>query len=444
MFTLEALSRRYLAHMPDQHRVLLLASALLFLGSCKKDKADELPVVRILFPAAGSTLLIPDTITVRVQAEDDRLVGSVTVMLTDGNGVPIGPQAQTIVNTSSTTVDLELAVTGERIESGTYTLVARVSDGDQDGFAFQDMVVQATPLRLRSVFVLPPVNEPAPYPITRIDSLGDVSTWMTLSELSGAAIDLDHLFVGGTTSQGLVKVDVNTGAPTQLLTNMGVGTDPYFQGIVIDPSDARLYTGTLDGTIRGFFPTGNGSFTAQSPPGWYSEFTLVVDDQLVSAAFNPIPAQRKIIGYDLLSGTLLAQYPLDNEPVTLFYRDDDHALVFGNRVGDGVVQERNIDLGGVFEMRVFPADPILAVARINQDTFIIARTSGLFRFTYVSNSVTFISSLAATALAYDKVSGAILVGLGNQLVTMDPFNGNVLDSRTLPTAIGSILLLTNR
>lgn len=444
MFTLEALSCRYLAHMRDQHRALLLASALLLLGSCKKDKGDEVPVVRILFPAAGSTLSIPDTITVRVQAEDDRLVGSVTVTLTDGNGVPICPQAQTIVNTGSATVDLALAVTSERIESGTYTLVARVSDGDQDGFAFQDMVVHAAPLRLRSVFVLPPASAAAPYPITRIDSLGNMSTWMSLSELSGAAIDLDHVFVGGTTSQGLVEFDVNTSASTQLLANAGVGTEPYFNGVTIDPSDARLYTGTLDGYIRGFFSTGNGSFTALSPSGWYSERTVVVDDQVVSAAFNTVSAQRKIISYDRSSGTLLAQYPFDNEPVALFQRDDDHGLVFGNRGGDGVVQERNIDLGGVFEIRVFPLDPIRAAARINSDIFIIARASGLYRFSYGSNAVTSISSMDAMALAYDKISGALLVGNGNELVTMDPMNGNVLDSRTLATTIGSILLLTNR
>ena len=430
--------------MRHQHRALLLASVLLFLGSCKKDKADEPPVVRILFPTAGSTLSIPDTITVRVQAEDDHLVRSVTVLLTDGNGVPIGPSYQTNVNTGSTTAELELALTDERIESGTYTLVARASDGDQDGFAFQDLIVQAAPLRVRSVFVLPPFNTTAPHPIVRIDSLGDISTWMTLSELSGSAIDLDHLFVGGTTSQGLQALDVNSGSSTQLLANMGVGSEPYFRGIAVDPEDERLYTGTRDGFIRGFFASGNGAFNANSPPGWYSEHTVVVDDQVVSTAFDPVSTQRKIIGYDRLNGTLLTQFPLDNEALALFHRDDEHSLVFGNRALDGVVQDRNINLGGVFEMRVFPADRIHSATRINSDTFIIASASGIHRFNYGSNSVTTISSMDASALAYDKVSGALLVGNGNELVTMDPVNGNVFDSRTLPTTIGSIHILTNR
>ncbi len=430
--------------MRDQQRALLLGICMLALFGCKKDKEGEPPTVSFLLPDAGYSVHVPDTIPVRVAVSDDHRVESLTVLVEDADGTPVTASINTSIGLASGTVELALPVVGERIESGTYTLVARASDGEQDGRAFQSIIVQATPLRVRSLFVVPPVGTAPPYPIMRIDSLGELTTWWTLSELSGASLDLDHVYTTGTTGQGLLKMDINSGSTVQLLANTGVGTGSFFHGLVSEPADGNTFVGSSDGLLRGFTPTGNGTFTASSPGGWYSERTTVVDDRVVSIAFDPITTQRKMIAYAASSGTLLGQFPVDNNVVALFRRDDDHALLFGDRNGDGVIQERNVDQGGVFEMRVFPGEPILAATSIGGNEFAVALASGIHRFSYNSNSLVPLSSITATTLAYDRVSGTLLAGIGDQLVTLDATTGAQLGIRTLPGAIGTILILTNR
>ena len=443
----QSLASRYLSPMRDQQLALLLACALLALGSCRKDKDDAAPTVHIYAPFAGSTLAIPGTITISAHVVDDNSVEAVTAELVDANGVPIAPSAQIAVNSASATVQLEITLNSERITSGTYTMIVRATDGENDGRAFVDINVLAAPLRVRSVFVLPPISSAPPYAITRLDSTGTTIAWTSVTELSGSAMDLDHLYIAGTTAQPLVKMNPNTGASAMVLANDGVpgGSGSFFHGLAVDPSDHRSYIGTIEGSLRGYSASGGGVFAATSPTGLYSEMTVVVNDLVVSAAIEPVSGTRTLVNHAYSSGVVLGQFPLDVVPTALFAHGTDHVFVFGNRNGDGVVQERNVEAGGVYEMQLFTGDPVRAVAQVNASTYVIALQSGIIKFTYQNNGISPVSSgTTADALVYEPASGSLLVGAVSQLITMDPNTGVVLDTRSMPTEVGSILLLMNR
>ncbi len=445
--TRQSLARRYLSAMRDQQLALLLGCVVFALGGCKKDKDDEAPTVHIQAPLAGSTLAIPGTITISAHVVDDNSVEVVTAEIVDANGVPIAPSTQATVNSASATVQLEITVNSERITSGTYTVVVRATDGENDGRAFLDINVLAAPLRVRSVFVLPPITSAPPYTITRLDSTGTTSTWATVTELSGCTIDLDHLYLAGTTTEPLTRWNVNTGSTSLLLNNDGVpgGSLSYFHGLKVDPTDHRTYTGTLDGALRGFNTSGAGVFAATSPTGLYSEMNTVVNDLVVSAAIEPVSGSRTLVNHAYSSGVLLGQFPLDVVPTALFAHGTDQLFVFGNRNGNGVLQERNVQSGGVYEMQLFASDPLRAVAQVNESTYLIALQSGIIKFTYQNNGISPISSgMVANAIVYEPASGSMLVGTGNQLITIDPNTGALLDTRSMPHEVGTILLLMNR
>lgn len=437
---------RYLAAMRDQQWALLLGCLLLFCAACRKDKDSTAPNVRIFQPAAGSTVNIPDTITIGVHVEDDGIVEQLTVFLADANEVPVGPSVQMTIQSSNADVNVDLAITNERLATGQYTVIARASDGENDGRAFLDLNVQAAPLRLRSTFVVPVFGSPGPFPILRIDSTGAESIWTTTAELGGATIDLDHLYLAGTATLPLERRGIMSGSSAVVLANDNVpgSSLPFFYGLAVDPADQRSYVGTISGWIRGFNPQGNAVFTATSPSGTYSERTVVVGEVLVSASRDPVSDTRSLVNYAHSSGVQLAQYPLDQAPVAMHAHGPSHVLVFGNRNGAGVIQERNVVAGGVYEMQVFAGDPIQAVARIDEQTFAIARSSGIVRFSYPTNALWTLSSANAAALAFDPVSGGLLAGAGDQLITMNANTGTQLDVRTIPFSVGGILLHLNR
>lgn len=430
--------------MFDQQRALVVGCSLLLLTACKKDGDNTPPSVNILAPAAGSTVSLPDTIMVRVQLSDNELVEHLTVGVADAVGNPIGPFVGRHIGSSSATVDLVVPITNERIESGSYRIIARASDGGSDGTAFSTLVLNAVPLRLRSVFIAPPNAVSGPVPLVRIDSTGAQSIWTTLNDLGGTSIDLDHVYTTGWSSDALVRYGINSGNSTTLWTNQSSAGSRYFFGTKVDPTDERFYVGTRDGYLRGWNNGGTASFTAVLPSGWYSECTSVLETEVVSAAVNSAGTERRLITFDRTNGVLLAQFTSDIEPVELYAKDASHVLVFGNRTGSGTITDRNAQTGGAFEMRSFPNEAIHAVARIDANNFVIALPSGLKRFNSASNSVVGLAGSQANALAYDAATGALFVGVGQDLLTLDAISGTVVATTTLPMVIGRILPLDNR
>ncbi len=435
--------------MRDQHRALLLGCVLVFFGSCNKDKDENAPNVRIVAPSEGYSLSIPDTLAIRVEVDDDRNVERLVIAVTNELGVPIAPAIAVDVNSTSATIEQALVFIDESTESGHYTIMAYTTDGTNEKRDFVDISIQAAPLRLRAVFIAPPTSEPPPYAITRIDSLGGISDWTTISEFAGAAIDpqTKHLILAGGAYQPLTALPTEAGISTWIVSNQnGAGASwPYFLGLCLDPDDGRCYFGTDDGLIRGFSGNGQSQFNAQTLANHRSYGTAILGDLLVSHQKENVLGTSRLVTYASSSGVLQTSFPLDMETVELFRRSDDQVLVFGNRAGEGVIQDRNVLFGGNFEMRVFSEGPIASVVRLNANTWVIALPNRLVRFDYPSNGISELAAgVAATALAYESATGSLYVGSGSNITLLDPMTGTITGAFSLSEPVGSILPLLNR
>lgn len=437
----------YLGNVGNVRWVLTLLALLLLASACRKDKDTDPPQIRFILPANGSTVAVPDTLLVQVEVSDERSVKSVTIGLEDGNGVPVSPPQTVQVNSVSAVVTRELALTNERLPTGTYTLSAMASDGENQARTFRTISLQAAPLRLRALFLAPPIGSGGALAITKIDSVGNLSQYLTISESGGAAIDPDRLYIAGTITQALVglpQVEGLTGITVPNLNPAG-STIPFFRGVTVDPADARLYFGTNDGFIRGLGQNGAQTFTAQSPTGFRSIHSAVMGDVLVSFARNEAAAELRLITHAYSSGVVLGQFTADLDPVFLMPRNNAQLLVFGNRNGTGLIQERNVVQGGGFDLREFSEGPISAVARLDANTAIVAIPDRLIRYSANSNTVVLLAQgFTAQALAYEPATGSLHVGVGNMLFTVDPLTGAQSSSTMIPHDIGTILPLLNR
>ncbi|MBK9176099.1 MAG: hypothetical protein IPM46_07120 [Flavobacteriales bacterium] len=433
--------------MADQHRLSFLILLVALILGCRKDKDSEPPKAIFLQPVEGFSVNIPDTIAVVVAVSDDRLVESLTVLVANMDGVPIAPAVVVSVGAREQTIHIDLPLTDERIESGGYVLTARANDGSQDGRAFRGLVVQAAPLRVRSTFLVPPPSQSPPFILTRIDSSGAPSTFVTLDELGGATLDREYLYTAGTAMSPLRRWNLNSGGPSILASNPGTGSTavPYFLGLVRDPVDGRIYVGTQDRQLLGFSISGVQVFSANTLIGFRSEATAVVGDNLISSAYNPVLQQRMLVQHAYSSGVLLSQWPSSVAPIGLSERDASHLLLFGNTAEGGAIQEINVLQGGVFTMREFPGEPIQCVTRLAPGTYALGFASGVRRFDYQSNAVVPLASgMNAACLTFNPVSGALLVGSGSSLIELDPLTGATGAPWIAPHDIGAIHLQLNR
>jgi len=437
----------YLGAMVARYALPFLLFTVVLLGACRKDRDEDAPKVKFLEPAASSMIQVPDTIVVRVEVSDERTVERVTIALNDVNGVPVVPTISVQVNAASATIVRALPITSERLLSGIYTLAVTARDGTNEARAFRTINLQAAPLRSRALYITPPVGYPPPVPVWRIDSTGALSQYVSLQEFGGGAIDPDRLYLAGITIQGLQGIPQTTGGAALNIPNTGPAgaTAPFFLGPTADRTDGRFYFGNNEGFIRGYNQGATQAFTAQSPIDLRSLQTAVVGSVLASAARHQVLNTWQLVTHAMPSGAVLAQFPMDLEPVQLLARNSQQLFIFGNRNGTGVVQERNVAQGGATDLQSFNQGPISAVAVLNSSTAVVAVPGMLMRFNAGSNSLNVLAQgLTAQSLAYDPASGILYAGVDEQLLAMDPLTGSSTVLFSFPHPVGRILPLLNR
>lgn len=430
--------------MYQQCRLIAALLVLLCLG-CRKDKDETAPKVQFIAPSGGTVFAVPDTIGIRLSVSDDNVVERVTVTLQDANGATVAMAATAVVNASSGTVERTLVVNNERLLSGTYTLVARATDGTNEGRAFHDVTVLEAPLRLRAVYLAPPFTADMAT-IRKVDSLGTLSDVVTVSDLNGVAVDgfSQHLFVAGYQFAPLQAIPT-AAFSTPWLVPVPANNEPeQFTSIALDPSDNGLYFSTRDGFIRGYTGEGVPFFTAQCLTGHRCEAIVVMGD-LVATWQRAIVGGAPVVVRYFPSGTVTETLPVAHARVTLFTRTNASLLLFANDNGQGIIEDINIVAAGTPEVRSFNEGEIRAVARLDANNYAVALPSRVLRFNYPTNTIAELATgITANALAYDPASGTLFVAQGSDLLYMDANTGVILNTVATGTAIGHILPLRNR
>ncbi len=424
---------------------LLLVFLAVGILACKKDKDETAPRVRIIAPVAGTSINVPDTFTVRVEVSDDHIVEAVTIELLDADGITVASAGSISVNASSGTFARDIQLTDERLRSGSYTLAARASDGENDGRGFLGINVLEAPLRLRSIFLAPPFST-GPVSIMRIDSLGELSTWATSQDFNGIAVDSygQHLIVAGSRFAPLQALPTAASANLWQVNAPANDQEEQFTAVTVDPKDSRVYFATRDGFIRGYTGAGIQQFIAQCLEGHRCEAIVVLDGEVATWQRAVVGGASQIVSYSV-AGTVLHQFLLEHERVALFHRTGTSLVHFANEAGSGLIENMNVSVGGTPEVRNFPGETIRAVVRLDANTYVIALDDRLVRYTYSTDLVSQISAgISADALAYESATGALYVAEGSTLHSLDASTGMVINTVSTGSPIGHILPLLNR
>ena len=434
-----------LIHMKGVARAALILTTLLFSLACRKDEDRTAPSVQILQPAPNAQLQVPDTLIVQVQVSDERTVERVVIDVLDGQGIPIVPSAVVQVNSSSRMVYAEFRLTDERIRSGDHTIIARASDGSNEGRGFRTIAIAETPLRSRMVFVAPPFSEGS-ITIQRVDSTGVLGFFQQVQDFAGIAVDSDsqHLMVAG--SRFTPFQAFPTAPYSGIWTVLPPGNDVpgQFTSLSVDPSDDRTYLASRDGVIRGYTGEGAQQFNALCLDAFRCDAVLAVDDRIVTwqrAIASPV---ERIITY-AVAGTVRETFPIEMQRLAWFRRTTDRVVLFGNIGEEAVIRDLNIPEGGTPVRRVFDNGPMRLAIQLSSNEYLVALQDRIVRYQYQTDMVSTVATgINADAMAYDRATGILLVGEGQDLKSVDPNSGQVIGSLPTGSPIGHILPLANR
>ncbi len=433
--------------MRYQQALLLPLLLAAILGACKKERGNAKPQVAIISPPENASVSIPDTLLVKIEASDDRGLQQVAVTLVDQDNVPVLAGVSATAHGTSATMTLELPIIDEQLASGAYKLYATASDGELIGKDWRNLHVSAAPLRLRAVFT---VTEPAPGNVAlyRTDSTGQTTlarTWPI--DLAGAGISAaaQRLFIAGGVSGDLQALEPDGLGTVWSRPNLSSTGIPWFTSMDVC-ADGRVYVGQADGTIQGFLAgNGTGGAGGTLPEMFRALQAVTMGDLLLATERHFVTGEHRLGIYYPQSGTMASTQVLDVDPVALFPRDAGHALIFGNRSGQGRVLDRTLSGGGTWEAYSWPS-PITAVVRLSELTWLVALANGdLERFTYNTiGSIHIGNSPVLGTMALDPVNGRVYGGTDGQVLLIDPMNGTTAPGWPVDGQVRKVLPLTNR
>jgi len=439
-------AHRYFAWMRCQQALMLLVVPVLFWTACRKDEDGEPPTVSITAPGAALTVVMPDTLRVVAEISDNERIESVTFSVLDAQGFPITAPFTVEPSSNPVTLTVDLPLTSDLVLSGEHEVKVVASDGTGRGTSSRLIDVVAIPRRLRAIYLLsqPVASEVA---VHRIDSTGQLQAVSTIAQdLSTAAVSSrgQRLFLGGGFTGPLRAVLPDLGTTLAQVPGQNTLQAPYFTALHVGLT-GLLFTATNDGQLRRYNKDLNGTgYLAGALANYRITAVLELENTVITAQAAIASADQRLVQYSPIGGAQTDIRVLDKVPVALLPRDADHILLFGNRNGEGVVEDRDITDGGYWEPRTFPA-PIDAVVRLDANTYIVATGGDLVRFTYNNaGAITIATGVQVQELAYNQVSGELIVASGNTALIMDPMNGSLIDTYTLPQAVEHVLPLFNR
>lgn len=437
-----AVTVRYFVMMHGRIPLSLLIILSIGLAGCRKEKEDRGPVIEIASPAAGTTLHVPDTLAVNVTVTDDELVTSVRITLEDHNGIPIAPTIIEDVNAPDATLQRQIIVSEPMIAAGSYSLAVRASDGNTTTSAFRSVNVLEADRRLRAVFIVQRNGGS----LQRIDSTGNVTEFAAFPQIAEAEVNSfgQHLYIASDPFSPLEVIATSSNSSSWQLQNNNTGVGHYFTSITTDHTDDRTYISSNDGAIRGYRSGNVTLFNAQAQPDFIPYANMVIGDRFLSEQRALVGSEARLVAYTYMNGAFLQNFDLDLRIVRMFAASDQHAIIFGNRNGEGVIELRNVQLGGDQELHSFPEGEIRSVAALGDDLFAVLLPDRVVHYDRGSNTAATVYPASADAIAFDKVNGVLFVGVDQELLSIDPATGAVINTLPLPVAIGKILPLFDR
>lgn len=429
--------------MRYQQCLALGVFSALLCTSCKKDKGSEPPGITITAPFDGQSQTVPSTLMIVATISDDNGPIDGSAVLVNSNGVPVGPTLFFGDDGTSWSVNLAYPVTSELILSGVHTLRLSATDGENTTNAFRSINVTGVPLRFRGVLAVSTDGT-----VYKVDSAFNVSTLGSYGpDVSDAAISSRQqlVYLAGAQTGPLSGINVNTGNVRWQVANNNTMGSPYFTFCSANDALDRLLVGRNNGSFSTLNSASGGNLTTFScQPSHRAASGLTVNSYAIcEQRHNNLPSAQLSV-HTLWANDLQAIALLDKSLVRMFQRDDDHLLLFGNRNGEGVVEDRNMLQGGGFEPRTFSQGEIIDADRIDDNTYLIALPDGIVRYTHNPDQVFAVSSLVPDHLAYDAVTGTLFASTGSTLHVLDASTGFEAATIALPSAPMKLLVLLNR
>ncbi len=400
-----------------------LVLSTIFILACKKKKDTPqdtvYPVITINKPVPASTFNMFDTIRVNVHVSDDNTLEEVTVSLTDLNHIPVQSTVSYTPNAASWDIDIGYELYEYHLPSGYYYIAIHASDGINNINSARKIYINASPIIKQGYYIF--TGTGIQHQVLKLDTNFSQNNSITRNgPYNGSALSnyYQRLYVNG--SSGNQEFDAYNCITNQLswdIPNSGAGA-PYFTWCDTDGKNAFL--GYYDGRLIRYDYTSTATTNYNYTNSDYSPLygSVVAGKYIVHYRSRVLPGSRKLVVFDLNSGTALKETNVNFNTLGIFEKSPTEAYVLGNDDNNiGRVFVLTIASGSMYEPINLNSAKILSCCITNSNTLLISMSDNeIYGYDYAGNNlISVLSGFQASRIRYSTSESRVYISGGKQL-----------------------------
>ncbi len=414
--------------------LILLVLPLLFFA-CKKDSDQEPPLVTIQSPYENQPFSTVDTISVVISATDNEQIKSIIFELLDSDYNLIGSQKTYSVSGSPIQFGIDYSVNQPFLSSGSYYFAARASDGGNIGSAYVKILLTAIPRVIDQFLVVTKSTSTA-----HVFSSTDFTSWTEKlqvgTDFKAAALNYRQNVLGITGGDSGDANFYNTGdfSIGNSISNFGTPSLDYFLGLDWDVDNKKFILLQNDPQYRVLDELGNPLSSGSLQQGFRPQKSFQTNGKIYVDQ-KSITSSSRILSSFAYSGQLINSYTVSGSVKSVSKKSQNADFVWidadsGTRLA--LTNESNNLISTAYSRA---NEPLLAVAKVSSGVFLIATSTGIYRYSYADGSTVVLNqSLQVTQLYYESLDGLIYAVNGNTLYRLTS-TGQLVDSKNFVNPI---------
>lgn len=441
---MKSFHRRFSTSVYSVFNALILFSLPLLFLACKKDSDEESPKVIIQSPYENQTFLTTDTILVVVSATDNEQVKSIVLELLDSDYNLIGSQKSYAVSGASVQFAIDYALDQPFLPSGSYFLAARASDGANIGSGFTKIQLTAIPRVIDQFLVITKTSGSA-----RILSGTNFSTWTERLQVNthfkAAALNSRQNVLGltGGDSGDANFYETDEFTLGNSIPNYGSPSLDYFLGLDYNSDSERFILLQNDPQYRVLDKYGNPLLSGALQPGFRPQKSFQTDDK-VYIDQKSVTSSSRILSSFTYPGHLINSFTVSGTVKSVTQKNTTEDYVWIDAASGtqlALVNETSNLLATAYER---PGEKLYSVADVSQGIFIIATSTGIYRFSYLNGTTVVLNqNLQVSEVYYEPLDGMIYATHENALYRLTS-SGQLVDSKIFADPIAFFGIDYNR
>ena len=391
----------------------LLGFLLAVIGSCKKE--DEVrPELTVNFPSAGVTYNVKDTIRIGIDASDNILLESIDVKLLNQDGRLSSTVAAVLPSSQTYSGILSIIIEDKYLESGTYSIDVKASDGLNQRYAFVSVNLIAFPKNRRSIIALTSSGNSSVY---RVDSLGQVMPLFWLNH-DGSEVCTnnrnDHAIVIGDIDGNVSSIDLVNGGLVWENNWPNQPPAPAFSGATCEDGD--ILVSGYDHLLLGYNSFGTLILNQDISSTYRPEKLIVEGEHLMVEQVQSGTTNHFMAHYNRASLAIQNLLFLPIDVISICPFDDESLIIFGNDNGQARVFQYSYLENVIWEPRILALGSVIDAVKSNGNTYFIAQSDGIYAYTFAPNFLNFIvPGVISSGLVFDIDRGVLLSSSGNMI-----------------------------